>query len=245
MDVESVIKSLRSILLARKTGMLMQHLVKEYNESEGTQIPYRKLGYNSLLELLRASDSFIVNVAGKNNYFVTAKPSVNSKHLTDLIKRQNSKPAKSQRIAIPNDNNNNNQTGQAYASKGVCHDESKMNISDRLQQHHHHDGDGGGNSYRQDVESHRREPERSNSPHTPVGFSNQTLSETLNGPFDPQRWPMNRCIPLADRNFKTMNMVPPKISVQIRLEIPKLIEMNELPEGATEMPDAESQVTPK
>lgn len=239
MDVESVIKSLRSILVARETGMLMQDLVKEYNESEGTQIPYRKLGYNSLLELLRASDRFDVNQTEKNNYFVTAKPSANSKHVNDFVKKQNSKH-KSQRITIPNDNNNNNQTGQAHASKAVYHNENKIDISDRLK----HDDDGG-KRYRQNIESYRREPGRSNGPHTPVGFLNRSLSETLNGPFDPQRWTMNRRIPLADRNFKTMNVVPPKVSVQIRLEIPKLIEMNELPEGAIEMADAVSQVTQK
>lgn len=273
MDGETVIKALKSILLTRETGMFIHDLVKEYRETEGTKIPYQALGYNSFLEFLRASDSFNVAMTNRNAFFVTAKPSASSKHVTDLIKGQHSnkyanhqsqrmplelidenqaiqKPFRIQNkaptngfqdnkkkalnnhsIALRDDNNNNN------------HDENMINMSKPSKQHH----DDSLKRFKKDVELYKRESNviSRKDPLTSVGSSNQTLIDMLNGPFDPQRSTLNRRSPLADRNFSTMNVMPSKLSVQIRLENPKLIEMNELPGSASVMADTVSQVKNK
>lgn len=269
MDGEKVIKSLKSLLLSRKTGMFIQDLVKEYRDTENSKIPFQELGYNSFLDLLYASDSFNVTKTEKNEFFVTAKPSSHSKHVTDLVKGQHSnknskhkspcmplesideneamkKPFRylntprtndfsanqnetinKQSFAVRDENNNNFQTGQASTNAAGYHDENKINIPDRLKQNHH----DGVKRFKQ------RESKSRNGLHTAVGSSNQTLIDMLNGPFDPQRWTMNRRNPLANRNFNMMNRMPPKMSV--RLEIPKFIETDELPECGKVMVDAQ------
>lgn len=267
MDSETVINTLKSIL-SRQTGMFIHHLVKEYRESKGTKIPYEALGYNSFLELLRSSDQFNVAMTNRNAFFVTVKPSASSKHVNDSDK--NSKPQSQQRMPLELIDENqaiekpfriqqkaptnafqgnektelNNHSIAVRDDYNENHDENKINMTKTSKQHHDNDSL---KHFKKVFELYGRESKliSRKDPLTSVGSSNQAIIDMLNGPFDSQRWALNRRCPLADRNFSTMNVMTPKLSVQTQFESPKSIEMDELRRSASLMVDTVSQVKKK
>ncbi|KAG9430713.1 tudor domain-containing protein 7 isoform X1 [Apis mellifera carnica] len=87
MEREEVIKNLRACLISSKGGVKMEDLNRDYKMLIDENIPFRKLGYQSLVAFLRTVQSVrIIEKAGE--CFVEAIPSEESAHITKLIARQ-------------------------------------------------------------------------------------------------------------------------------------------------------------
>lgn len=87
MDRENVIKALQSILLSCKSGMVIHDLVKEFRETEGSNIPFRTFGCDTFVDFLRASGCFVVKPT-EDSLVVLANQTANSKHVIDFVKGQ-------------------------------------------------------------------------------------------------------------------------------------------------------------
>lgn len=70
----------------------------EYSKITGDKIPFRKLGFSSLENLLQSSGKFSIKNYG-GNVIVQALVSSKTQHLTELIKKQKSKPPKKKPVS--------------------------------------------------------------------------------------------------------------------------------------------------
>ncbi|XP_033350171.1 tudor domain-containing protein 7-like [Bombus vosnesenskii] len=87
MEREEVIKNVRACLISSKGGVKMDDLNKDYRLLIDENIPFRKLGYQSLVAFLRTVPSVKITEKGKD-CFVEAVPTGESAHITKLIARQ-------------------------------------------------------------------------------------------------------------------------------------------------------------
>ncbi|CAD1470261.1 unnamed protein product, partial [Heterotrigona itama] len=77
-----------ALLLARKGGCTLRQLISDYYELEGEQIPYKELGYDSVLSFL-CSMSKTVQIEHQNNTtIIQGIASEKSKHVSELIAGQ-------------------------------------------------------------------------------------------------------------------------------------------------------------
>ncbi|XP_011630819.1 tudor domain-containing protein 7 [Pogonomyrmex barbatus] len=87
MDIDEVIKNLRSCLISCKGGIKLDDLKKDYHMVAGEILPFKKFGYSSVDAFVR--DIPDVSVIKKNGeLYVEAVPSKTSAHLTKLVSRQ-------------------------------------------------------------------------------------------------------------------------------------------------------------
>ena len=85
---DTVIK-LRSVLLPNKKGLLLSVLDAEYYGMLGENIPFVKLGHQSLLSFLRSiPDVVSLSRFGDGRYLVTATADDNTKHIADMVSKQ-------------------------------------------------------------------------------------------------------------------------------------------------------------
>ncbi|CAK9832538.1 Tudor domain-containing protein 7 [Anthophora retusa] len=87
MERDEVIKNLRACLISSKGGVKIENLSRDYKMLIDENIPFRKLGYQSLVAFLRTVPSIRINERG-SECFVEATPSDESAHITKLIARQ-------------------------------------------------------------------------------------------------------------------------------------------------------------
>ncbi|KAK1132304.1 hypothetical protein K0M31_016420 [Melipona bicolor] len=87
MEKEEVIKNLRACLISSKGGVKVDDLNRDYKMLIDENIPFRKLGYQSLIAFLRTVSSIRLIEKG-NDCFVEAIPTEESAHITKLIARQ-------------------------------------------------------------------------------------------------------------------------------------------------------------
>ncbi|CAK9801891.1 Tudor domain-containing protein 7 [Anthophora quadrimaculata] len=87
MERDEVIKNLRACLISSKGGIKIENLSRDYKMLIDENIPFRKLGYQSLVAFLRTVPSIRINERG-SECFVEATPSDESAHITKLIARQ-------------------------------------------------------------------------------------------------------------------------------------------------------------
>ncbi|KAL5233145.1 hypothetical protein ACI65C_000555 [Semiaphis heraclei] len=92
-DLDSVILNLKACLISTKGGIQLSQVESEYSKITGDKIPFRKLGFSSLENLLQSSGKFSIKNYG-GNVIVQALVSSKTQHLTELIKKQKSKPPK-------------------------------------------------------------------------------------------------------------------------------------------------------
>lgn len=87
MDYDKVLANLRAVLLSSKGGVPINEINQDFKTIIGENIPYRKLGYQSLEAFLKSiTDIKIVN-KGRQTY-VEALPNDKSSHLSKLVSRQ-------------------------------------------------------------------------------------------------------------------------------------------------------------
>jgi len=70
----------------------------EYFKMTGGRIPFRQLGFSSLEALLQSSGKFTIKNYGGDT-IVQALASNKTQHLTELIKKQKSKPPKKKPVS--------------------------------------------------------------------------------------------------------------------------------------------------
>lgn len=87
-SMDTVVKTLRSLLNTTKNGLLEKQLRREFREMEGKDIPYKSLGYSTLLDFLRASGEFDLSTTNEGMN-IRARVSQNSQHIVELVGSQN------------------------------------------------------------------------------------------------------------------------------------------------------------
>ncbi|XP_043253789.1 protein dopey homolog PFC0245c-like [Colletes gigas] len=85
---ENIEKTILALLLSRKDGCSLSQLSRDYNEVEGEQIPWKPLGYHSLLNFVH-SLSKTVQIEFRNSIpFVKGIASDKTKHVSKLVADQ-------------------------------------------------------------------------------------------------------------------------------------------------------------
>lgn len=87
MEKEEVIKNLRACLISSKGGVKIENLSKDYRMLIDDNIPFRKLGYQTLVAFLQTVPGIRIVEKGPEIY-VEAIPTEESAHITRLIARQ-------------------------------------------------------------------------------------------------------------------------------------------------------------
>ncbi|XP_012283419.1 uncharacterized protein LOC105701330 isoform X1 [Orussus abietinus] len=97
-DVQQVLSSL---LVSKKDDCTIEELERDYQEVEGERIPWRELGYATLLSFLQSSSKYVTLINNNGRYFV--KPVVTEKvqHVKSLVDRQKSSVRRSCRGRRP------------------------------------------------------------------------------------------------------------------------------------------------
>ncbi|XP_031830738.1 tudor domain-containing protein 7 tapas [Nomia melanderi] len=87
MDRDEVIKNVRACLISSKGGVKLDHLNRDYKIILDENIPFKKLGYPSLVAFLSTVPGIRTNERG-GEYFIEAIPTEESAHISKLISRQ-------------------------------------------------------------------------------------------------------------------------------------------------------------
>lgn len=77
----------------------MLFVTGDYSKLNGERIPFKSLGFSSLETLLLSSGKFIIQNRGGDK-IVQALTTNKTQHLTDLIKKQKSKPPKKKSVSV-------------------------------------------------------------------------------------------------------------------------------------------------
>ncbi|XP_078039259.1 tudor domain-containing protein 7A-like [Augochlora pura] len=106
MDKDEVVKNIRACLMSSKGGLKLDNLSKDYKMLLDESIPFKKLGYSSLISFLNTVPGIKTCDRG-GDYFIEAIPTSESAHISKLISRQKTttkKPKKlmNTRNSIPN-----------------------------------------------------------------------------------------------------------------------------------------------
>ncbi|XP_065339656.1 uncharacterized protein tej isoform X2 [Cloeon dipterum] len=92
---QKVVKMITSILVTEKKCMSPHELMRQYRDQVGENIPYVKLGYNNLIELLQTIPGMSVT-SGMNRETLLAYDAshTSSGHIQQLVMRQKNQPKK-------------------------------------------------------------------------------------------------------------------------------------------------------
>ena len=86
---EETRKLVRSVLLPNKKGLLLTDLEKEYRGMTGSPVPYRGLGYSSVLSmLLDMKDVATLEKLPSGHQLVLATPDQYTQHIADMVSCQ-------------------------------------------------------------------------------------------------------------------------------------------------------------
>ena len=86
---EETRKLVRSVLLPNKKGLLLTDLEKEYRGMTGSLMPYRGLGYSSVLSmLLDMKDVATLEKLPSGHQLVLATPDQYTQHIADMVSCQ-------------------------------------------------------------------------------------------------------------------------------------------------------------
>ncbi|KAJ7332015.1 hypothetical protein JRQ81_014195 [Phrynocephalus forsythii] len=91
--MNSLKKEVRSILIATKEGLTPSNLEQEFKSMIGEQLPFRVLGYRSVMELVQDMPD-VVNICTQGNGIVHLKaiPDESTKGIASLVAKQKSRP---------------------------------------------------------------------------------------------------------------------------------------------------------
>lgn len=79
---------LRSILISSQEGCTEQQLLTDYLTYNGKQIPFREMGYKSLMELLKSMPDVARIAAGKFGTVIHGVSDENTAHIKEFVMRQ-------------------------------------------------------------------------------------------------------------------------------------------------------------
>ncbi|CAD7012547.1 unnamed protein product [Ceratitis capitata] len=87
----------RALVTSRKPPCKLREVLREYPEIEGEPLNFRKHGYSTAKELLKATGEFSFTQYGEEVY-ISAAPSQKSAHISSMVRQQ--KSSKSTRITV-------------------------------------------------------------------------------------------------------------------------------------------------
>ncbi|KAL3282696.1 hypothetical protein HHI36_005870 [Cryptolaemus montrouzieri] len=129
--MDEVKKIIRSLLVSAPLKVTVSSLNRDYRDLDGTYIPYKELGYNSLLHFLHSLPDILKVNGSSNESEVTLVVSEKIAHVNDLVMKQK-KPSKgknrcvkrksvipSETIRIPINNNYNSASTQVVSQNLV------------------------------------------------------------------------------------------------------------------------------
>ncbi|XP_011179383.2 uncharacterized protein LOC105210260 [Zeugodacus cucurbitae] len=87
----------RALVTSRKPPCKLREVLREYPEIEGEPLNFRKLGYTTAKDLLKATGEFSFQQYGEETY-INAVPSQKSAHISSMVRQQ--KASKSTRITV-------------------------------------------------------------------------------------------------------------------------------------------------
>ncbi|KAI4484094.1 hypothetical protein M0804_007550 [Polistes exclamans] len=93
MDYDKVVTNLRAVLLSAKGGIPINEINQDFKLIIGENIPYRKLGYQSLETFLKSISGIKIINKGRQTFVEVS--SEKSSHLSKLVSRQKSRKKKS------------------------------------------------------------------------------------------------------------------------------------------------------
>uniref|UniRef100_A0A1I8Q3T5 HTH OST-type domain-containing protein n=1 Tax=Stomoxys calcitrans TaxID=35570 RepID=A0A1I8Q3T5_STOCA len=97
-ELKHIASIVRALITSTKPPCYLRNILREYNEVESKQLPYKSLGYKTAQELLEDTGEFHFNGnRGGGDVIIAAKPSVKTAHITSMVRGQ--KASKSTRIA--------------------------------------------------------------------------------------------------------------------------------------------------
>ncbi|XP_051170710.1 maternal effect protein oskar [Leptopilina boulardi] len=193
MEKIEVTKVIKALIVARKGGMPIEDLDKDYQEMEAASIPYLRMGYNSLFEYLRE----VKEIKYKKNKYGNTVLTVDDEklnHLNELIKHQkpartNKKRSKNNRKTTSNknydfENNNKNNNSfdyhQQYNNNSDCHQHYNNNFNYQRQYNNNSDCH---QQYNNNFEYHRQYNNYSPSVSSGYKSASTSFSETSEKPM--------------------------------------------------------------
>lgn len=120
-----IVKTLRSLLIPQKNGLLARHLMRDFRDLEGCVVPFHELGFKSFEQFLSSSNEFVLTQTPEGVH-VYAKIKADSLHIAQLVASQNQNRPKKKKTAKPapfvmrnnrNLRSDDNWTRTAYANK--------------------------------------------------------------------------------------------------------------------------------
>ncbi|XP_075170049.1 tudor domain-containing protein 7 tapas [Haematobia irritans] len=97
-ELKHIASIVRALITSIKPPCYLRNILREYNEVESKQLPYKSLGYKTAQELLEDTGEFIFNGnRGGGDIIISAKPSRKTAHIASMVRGQ--KTSKSSRIA--------------------------------------------------------------------------------------------------------------------------------------------------
>nr|XP_033339584.1 tudor domain-containing protein 7-like [Megalopta genalis]XP_033339585.1 tudor domain-containing protein 7-like [Megalopta genalis] len=97
MDKDEVVKNIRACLISSKGGLKLDNLSKDYKMLLDEGIPFKKLGYSSLISFLNTVPGIKTCERG-GDYFIEAIPTSESAHISKLISRQKTTTKKHKKL---------------------------------------------------------------------------------------------------------------------------------------------------
>ncbi|KAF7386779.1 hypothetical protein HZH66_011231 [Vespula vulgaris] len=129
MDRDKVIGNLRAALLSSKGGVLIDEVNRDFKTIIGENIPYRRLGYQSLEAFLKSISGIKITNKGGQTY-VEALPNEKSSHLSKLISQQKSANKKELRKGFYR---NSTPCRMPYSTKKVVFPGKNVNANSSMQ----------------------------------------------------------------------------------------------------------------
>ncbi|XP_061390979.1 tudor domain-containing protein 7B [Musca vetustissima] len=97
-ELKHIASIVRALITSTKPPCYLKDILREYNEVESKQLPYKSLGYKTAQELLEDTGEFLFNGnRGSGDTIITAKFNSKTAHIASMVRAQ--KPSKSTRIA--------------------------------------------------------------------------------------------------------------------------------------------------
>ncbi|XP_044729584.1 tudor domain-containing protein 7-like [Chrysoperla carnea] len=87
----SVLSNLRAVLLSVKGTCSLKKVAGDYNMLLGEEIPFKKLGYKTLLDFVTKENAFKIVKSPTGEVMVDATPDAKSAHIVDMITKQKTK----------------------------------------------------------------------------------------------------------------------------------------------------------
>ncbi|XP_072943788.1 tudor domain-containing protein 7B isoform X2 [Epargyreus clarus] len=101
-EKEPVIQALRATLISVKGALTLKQCNRDYRELQGEWIPFKKLGYPSLVDLFKDVPGFKISQASNNEWVVDAIASQETQHIASMVARQKTSKKSAVKLNYPN-----------------------------------------------------------------------------------------------------------------------------------------------